>query len=137
MRRRRFLIAGPMFLAACRKSAGPRVVCYCAQDREFAEAIFADYQATTGVEIAARYDSEAAKSVGLAEDLIGEEGRPRCDVWWNNEPLQTIRLARLGMLESLPQDLRQRLPRMGVGPERPLSGLRGAGEGDYHAHADA
>ena len=49
--------------------------------------------------IQTRYDLEANKSVALAEDLLREKDRPRCDVWWNNEVIQTIRLSRLGMLE--------------------------------------
>jgi iron(III) transport system substrate-binding protein len=94
----------PARAGRCSKPKSSRVVVYCAQDREFAEELFAGYQQALGVEVAARYDSEAAKSVGLAEDLVREKDRPRCDLWWNNEPLQTIRLARLGLLAPLPRN---------------------------------
>lgn len=76
---------------------GPRVVVYCALDREFAEPILAEFTETTGLEVVKRYDTEANKSVGLYEDLIREAGRPRCDVHWNNEILATIRLQRQGV----------------------------------------
>jgi len=76
---------------------GPRVVVYCALDREFAEPILAEFTKTSGLEVISRYDTEANKSVGLYEDLIREAGRPRCDVHWNNEILATIRLQRQGV----------------------------------------
>jgi iron(III) transport system substrate-binding protein len=75
------------------------VVLYCAQDREFAEKILADFTRDSGQAVTTRYDSEANKSVGLYEDLVREAPRPRCDVHWNNEILATIRLARQGILE--------------------------------------
>jgi iron(III) transport system substrate-binding protein len=42
-------------------------------------------------------DSELNKTVGLAARLIAERESPRCDVWWANEPSQTIRLAGEGL----------------------------------------
>ena len=42
-------------------------------------------------------DTEANKSVGLAERLRAEAGRPRADVWWGNEPFHTVRLADEGL----------------------------------------
>jgi iron(III) transport system substrate-binding protein len=82
----------------CSQSS-PRVVLYCAQDEEFAELVFDDFQKRTGVSIAPHYDTEATKSVSLYEELLREKDRPRCDVHWNNEILSTIRLQRLGLLE--------------------------------------
>jgi len=76
-----------------------RVVLYCAQDREFAEAILGDFTRQTGVEVATSFDTEANKSVSLCEELVREARRPRCDVHWNNEVLGTIRLERQRLLE--------------------------------------
>jgi iron(III) transport system substrate-binding protein len=86
-----------LLLAGC--SRQPSVVCYCAQDREFAEQILADFTQETGVAVSTRYDNEANKAVGLFEDLVREAPKPRCDVHWNNEILATIRLQRQGLLE--------------------------------------
>jgi iron(III) transport system substrate-binding protein len=80
-------------------STQPRVVLYCAQDREFAEQILADFAKQSGFPVVPRYDSEANKAVGLYEDLVREAPKPRCDVHWNNEILATIRLGRQGILE--------------------------------------
>lgn len=95
---RHSLIIVLLAAAGCSRSA-PRVVVYCAQDREFAEGLFGDFTTATGLPVAPKYDSEAAKSVGLATELSLEAKRPRCDVHWNNEILGTIRLQREGVYE--------------------------------------
>jgi iron(III) transport system substrate-binding protein len=99
MNRRQFAVAcGGLALTGCgRRDA--RVVLYCAQDREFAEAILADFERNAGLRVDAKYDTEAQKTVGLARELEAETDRPRADVFWNNEPINTIRLQRLGVLE--------------------------------------
>ena len=38
------------------------------------------------------YDNEAVKTVGLANRLVAERTRPRCDVFWGNEELRTRQL---------------------------------------------
>ena len=98
MRRAGLWVAFAMLLVGCRK-ADERVVVYCAQDQEFAEGVFADFQGATGLAVAPKFDTEANKSVSLAAELEREAGRPRCDVHWNNEILATIRLARKGVYE--------------------------------------
>ena len=76
-----------------------RVVLYCAQDKEFAEGILGQFRDETGLEATPKFDTEADKSVGLFNELEAEKDRPRCDVFWNNEPISTIRLRREGLLE--------------------------------------
>jgi iron(III) transport system substrate-binding protein len=82
----------------CAKS-DRRVVVSCAQDRDFATGLFADFEKQHGLAVAPKFDTEANKSVGLAAELVAEKDRPRCDVHWNNEILATIRLARQGIYE--------------------------------------
>lgn len=84
-------------LSGCRSK--PRAVLYCAQDREFATGVLADFTAETGIEVAPKFDTEAAKSVVHYNEIVAEKGRPRCDVFWNNEILNTIRLQKQGLLE--------------------------------------
>jgi iron(III) transport system substrate-binding protein len=76
----------------------PRVVLYCAQDREFAEGVLADFTAQTNLAVAPKYDTEADKSVSLYFEITHEKDRPRCDIFWNNEILSTIRLQKQGLL---------------------------------------
>lgn len=75
------------------------VVVYCALDREFSEPILATFEHRTGVKVLAKYDIESTKTVGLVTAIIEERERPRCDLFWNNEILHTLRLERLGLLE--------------------------------------
>ena len=75
------------------------VVVYTALDIEFSRPMFGEFTAETGIDVRAKYDTEATKTVGLAQALIAEAKRPRCDVFWNNEILNTLRLARRGLLE--------------------------------------
>jgi iron(III) transport system substrate-binding protein len=85
-------------MVGCSKS-DRRVVVSCAQDRDFATGLFADFEKLHGLTVAPKFDTEANKSVGLAAELVAEKDRPRCDVHWNNEILATIRLARQGIYE--------------------------------------
>jgi len=75
------------------------VVVYTAQDSLYAEPIFEAFTQATGVRIRAKFDTEATKTVGLARAIMAEASRGRCDVFWNNEILNTIRLQRRGLLE--------------------------------------
>ena len=79
-------------LSGCWRASPHEVVVYTAHDREFSQPIFEDFTAKTGIVVRAKYDTEATKTVGLANALLAEASRPRCDVFWNNESLNTIRL---------------------------------------------
>lgn len=80
-------------LAGCHNANRSLVVIYCAQDQEYAEPIFRDFTKQTGIEVRAVYDSEAVKTVGLANRLLAERAHPQCDVFWSNEELRTRQLA--------------------------------------------
>jgi len=74
---------------------GPVVVVYAAQDQVYAEPILDQFTKETGIKVRAVYDSEAVKTVGLANRLLAERNRPQCDVFWGNEELRTRQLAAL------------------------------------------
>ncbi|MDX2038258.1 MAG: extracellular solute-binding protein [Isosphaeraceae bacterium] len=76
-----------------------RVVVYTALDREFSEPILEEYAAANGIDIDVKYDTESTKTVGLTRLIMAEAGSPRCDLFWNNEILNTIRLDGLGLLQ--------------------------------------
>jgi len=76
------------------RGRGPlAVVVYCAQDQVFAEPIFLKFGKQTGIKVKAVYDSEAVKTVGLANRLLAERSHPQCDVFWGNEEMRTRQLA--------------------------------------------
>jgi iron(III) transport system substrate-binding protein len=79
---------------------GGEVVVYTALDRQFSEPILADFTARTGIQAEAVYDTESTKTVGLVNRIRAEANRPRCDVFWNNELLNTLRLKQEGLLQS-------------------------------------
>src|SRR6185436_1368682 len=69
------------------------VVTYAAQDQIYAEPILREFEKETGIKVEAVYDSEAVKTVGLANRLLAERSNPQCDVFWGNEEMRTIQLA--------------------------------------------
>lgn len=75
------------------------LVVYCAHDAVYAEKILRDFEKRTGTPLVIRFDTEATKSLGLAELLIREKDSPRCDVFWNNELLGTLDLQERGILQ--------------------------------------
>jgi iron(III) transport system substrate-binding protein len=75
-----------------------QVVVYSALDREFAEPVLDAYAKQSGVEVLPKFDIESTKTVGLTNLLVAEASRPRCDVFWNNEILNTLRLRDKGLL---------------------------------------
>lgn len=83
--------------AGCRPQ--PEVVVYASLDQEFSEPIFQQFEAETGIKVRALFDTEANKTAGLTNRiLISERNRPRCDLFWNNEIINTIRLQNAGLL---------------------------------------
>jgi iron(III) transport system substrate-binding protein len=76
------------------------VVVYAALDTEFSQPILDEFSRQTGIAVRAKFDTEATKTVGLANAIIAEANRPRCDVFWNNEILNTLRLKERGLLEA-------------------------------------
>ena len=86
--------------AGCWTKSESEVVVYTALDGEFSEPIFEDFARETDVNVLPKFDIEAHKTVGLVTDIIEEKDNPRCDVFWNNEILHTLRLKRMGLLEA-------------------------------------
>jgi iron(III) transport system substrate-binding protein len=102
------LLSAVIVLVGCKRQdqpqastapAGQEVVVYTALDRQFSEPILSEFTAKTGIEARAVYDTESTKTVGLANRIRAEANRPRCDVFWNNEILNTLRLKAEGLLQ--------------------------------------
>ena len=69
------------------------MVVYTSQDEVYAEPIFREFEAQTGIHVEPVYDSEAVKTVGLVNRLLTEQRNPQCDIFWNNEEFRTRQLA--------------------------------------------
>ena len=79
-----------------------RVVVYCSVDEAFARTVLRLFEDRAQTELDAVFDSEAGKTTGLVNKIIGEAqaGRPRADVFWSSELFNTILLGRKGLLEA-------------------------------------
>ncbi len=89
------MLFGPMLKNP--KRGRPPAVVYAAQDQVYAEPILREFEKETGIKIKAVYDSEAVKTVGLANRLLAERNHPQCDVFWGNEEMRTRQLAAQGI----------------------------------------
>src|SRR6185503_2316756 len=96
------LVVGGLVAAAVFWPKSPGVTIYCATDEVIARPVLDDFERTSGIHVRAEFDTEASKTVGLVNRLTleREAGNPRCDVFWNNEILHTVRLARNGLFEA-------------------------------------
>jgi iron(III) transport system substrate-binding protein len=107
-------LLGWIALAACLVLTGgcvPRaesdVVVYSALDEEFAFPILNAFERSTDHEtgVIPKFDVESTKTVGLVNRIIAEQEQPVCDLFWNNEIMHTVRLQKMGLLQSLNLDL--------------------------------
>jgi iron(III) transport system substrate-binding protein len=88
-----------LLVAGCWSDTPKDVVVYAALDSEFSQPILGEFAAETGLNPLPKFDVESTKTVGLANALLAEKERPRADVFWNNEILNTLRLRDAGLLE--------------------------------------
>ncbi|MBI3910294.1 MAG: extracellular solute-binding protein [Armatimonadetes bacterium] len=99
--------------AGCSARRGAReVVVYTSLDRPYAQPIAAAFERDTGIRVILHTDTEAEKSLGLANLLRAERGRPRADVFWSSEAVRLIQLARQGLLAPYPSRHRAAYPAM-------------------------
>ncbi|WP_404306050.1 extracellular solute-binding protein [Neorhodopirellula lusitana] len=100
----RFVFLG--FLLACVGLVGcvPRsekdVVVYSALDEDFAFPMLDAFERKVDydINVISKFDVESTKTVGLVNQIMAEQDRARCDLFWNNEILHTVRLQKLGLL---------------------------------------
>lgn len=107
------MILGWMSCSGCIQRSEESATVYCATDREFAAPILdaferANFKASSDKDLAADkdqaqimrvFDVEASKTLGLVTRIEQESAVPKCDVFWNNEILHTVRLQKAGLLE--------------------------------------
>ncbi len=103
-------------LSGCINRQADEVVVLSALDREFAAAVLEDVGADLKLPLRVKYDVESNKTVGLTNEIIRSQARPRADLFWNNEILHTIRLANLGLLEPVDAIRRTQFPDRFVSP---------------------
>jgi iron(III) transport system substrate-binding protein len=104
------MLAAITILAGCRTRSENEVVVYTALDAEFSETILASYGKDKAIDVRTVFDVESTKTVGLVTRIIAEKNRPRCDLFWNNEILHTLRLKQMGLLDTYASPTGAQLP---------------------------
>ena len=96
-----------LFGAGCSNSSvgRPTVVLYSVTDRETAQELIDQFEEDTGIHVSAKFDTEAAKAVGLVQAIRQEKAAPRCDVLWGGGSFFHAMLADEGCLTTAPADL--------------------------------
>ena len=110
-------------LTGCWSSSDQEVVVYTALDKEFSEPILEDFEEETGINVLPKYDTESTKTVGLVTEIMAEKNNPRCDLFWNNEIMHTLRLEQEGLLEVYEAPAAGMFPSTFVSPERTWFGF--------------
>ncbi len=99
---------GCLLLACCGcvRHSENSVFIYSAADREYAKPILAAFaRRHPEIEVVPQFDVESTKTLGLVTRIESESQRPRCDVFWNNEILHTLRLEQAGLLQPIAWDI--------------------------------
>jgi iron(III) transport system substrate-binding protein len=114
-----FLVISSIVLVGCHaEPAKPKeVIVYTALDEEFSQSIFEEFTRTTGIVVRPKYDTESTKTVGLTQAILAERERPRCDLFWNNEILNTLRLEREGLLRAYASPAAKEYPASARSPQ--------------------
>ena len=99
-----------VFFPQASSSTRPALVVYCAHDLIYSEAVLREFEKQTGIRVSIVPDTEATKSLGLVNRLIREQDHPVCDVFWNNEILGTMDLARRELLQPYQSPAAERIP---------------------------
>jgi iron(III) transport system substrate-binding protein len=83
----------------------PRLVLYCATDREIVQDLIDRFEKESGIHVDTKFDTEAAKAVGLVQEIRQERSHPQCDVLWGGGAFYNTILANDGCLTAFPTDL--------------------------------
>jgi len=106
-----FACGALLLVSGCDKATPQQeVALYTSVDEPYARPIVQAFEKETGIKVRLVTDTEATKSVGLAERLRAEKANPQADVWWGNEPLHTINLAEEGVLAAYESPAAQGIP---------------------------
>lgn len=104
-----------LILSGCGRK--DEVVVYTAVEEVYCQDLFEQFEEETGIHVRVVYDTEANKTTGLVNRIIAEADKPVCDVFWNNEFIQTIDLQEKGLLDSYVSDNGADIPEAYRDPE--------------------
>jgi len=113
---------------SCRRAGvtgqgGGEVVVYTALDDVFSRPILDAFQKKTGIIARPVFDTEAAKTAGLAARIVAEKDSPRCDVFWSNEAMHSVRLKAFGLTRPYDSPTASDIPEVFRDSERHWTGF--------------
>jgi iron(III) transport system substrate-binding protein len=100
-------------LVSCDRTSPPsvsEVVIYTSLDRPHSQPVLDRFEKETGIRVKALYDTEASKTVGLVNRLIGEASHPQADVFWSSEVIRTLVLKDKGVLTTYRSPAADQIP---------------------------
>ena len=121
------LVCSLIVVGCSRNEDRPQVVIYTALDEMYSAPILDAFEAKTGIDVVPVYDTESSKTTGLVNRLLAEKDRPRADVFWNNEVIQTIVLKDKGVLAPYVSPSATTIPADFKDPEGCWAGLAARG----------
>jgi iron(III) transport system substrate-binding protein len=121
------LVLAATFIGGCGPSDGGRLVLYSALDQVHSEPIVRQFEKETGISVKAVYDVEAVKTIGLVNRIVEEAPNPKCDVFWNNELVHTVRLKNKGLLAPYRSPSAEAIPAVFKDPEGYWAGFAARG----------
>ena len=96
--------------SGCAPQSAQEVIVYTSLDEEFSRPILEEFTRETGIEVRGKFDVESTKSVQLTQEIMSERDRPRGDLFWNNEVVNTLRLEREGLLAEYDSPIGRQFP---------------------------
>jgi iron(III) transport system substrate-binding protein len=110
-------VCAAALLVGCTRGGENEVVVYTAHDAEFSQPILEQFEHQTGITVLPKFDVESNKTLGLTQAIIAESHRPRCDVFWNSEILNTLRLEQRGLLAAYRPKMAETYPAIYRSPQ--------------------
>ena len=113
-----------VFFPSC-KTDTKEVIIYTSVDQIYSEPVLDYFEEQTGIKVKPVFDIEATKTIGLVNRLIAEKDKPRADVFWSGEFVQTILLKEKGVLAPYRSSNAGDIPSQYVDPENFWTGFAG------------
>ena len=99
------------------------VVAYTSVDQVFADPVFREIGAATGLRVCAVFDTEETKSTGVLNRLLAEAGHPQADVFWSGDPVRPFVLIDRGLVEPWASPAAAAIPSAFRAPDGTWTGL--------------
>ncbi|QDT01131.1 extracellular solute-binding protein [Adhaeretor mobilis] len=117
------ILLAAFFFIGCVPQEKREVVVYTALDEPFSQPVFDEFTRQTGIAVRAKFDTESTKTVGLTQAILAERARPRCDLFWNNEVVNTLRLDQAELLQAYAAKNANAFPAQYRSPQHTWHGL--------------